>query len=109
MTIQPFISELIKATNQINRLTEMEKSRLLDRAGRTIQDMREETGVRYRPEDDEVDAAWDLRRISRNTADFTQDEIQSATLDAVEMLKTLQGMLAAKHQSKASGDSTEGA
>lgn len=107
MTSRSFISELIKAANQIDHLSEVEKSRLLDRAGRTLRDMREETGIRFRPENDETDAAWVLRRIARNTADFTQDEIQSAMLDAVEMLKTLQDMLDAKRKTK--GDSAKGA
>lgn len=40
-----FVSELIRAANELNKLTAYEVSRLLDRSIDTIGDMREQTGV----------------------------------------------------------------
>jgi hypothetical protein len=40
-----FIAELIRAANEVEKLTPYELSRLLDRSVDTIRDMRDQTGI----------------------------------------------------------------
>ena len=93
---QSFISELIKAANQVDRLSDTEKARLLDRAGRTIQNMRDETGIEGRPPINDAETAWEMGILARRHGNLSNDQIATTLLDAVELIKTLQMALDAK-------------
>ncbi|WEX91570.1 hypothetical protein PZN02_006401 (plasmid) [Sinorhizobium garamanticum] len=82
-----FIAELVRAANEVDKLTHHEISRLLDRSIDTIRDMRRQTGV---TEIRSVrDVLIDLRLSSERARDLSVDEVRDAFIDAADILRTL--------------------
>ncbi|MCF6370704.1 hypothetical protein [Rhizobium halophilum] len=92
-TTTDFISELVRAANEIERLRAYETRRLLERAGVTIRDMREAAGIPSSRT--AADAVVDLQavqgRLFRGVA--TRDQAKVALLDAAAMIRDLHIML----------------
>lgn len=86
-----FISELIRAANESDRLTPYEISRLFDRAIDTIHDMREQTGITeaHRARD----VLIDLRISSERARDLSAEEVRDALVDAADVIRTLKILL----------------
>ena len=82
-----FISELIRAAKEADRLTHYEISRLLDRSIDTIRDMREQTGAveTHRARD----VVIDLRISSERARDLSAEEVRDALVDAADVIRTL--------------------
>ena len=93
-SISAFISELIRDANQINRLGDFEKRRMLERAVATIKDMREEIGLRSTSKlrDPLIDLQITAALIPRGHAD--DSKVKGAMLEAAEMLRTLKIVIA---------------
>lgn len=93
-SISAFISELIRDANQIDRLGDFEKRRMLERAVTTIMDMRETVGLRPSStiRDPVIDMQITAELISRGHAD--DGTVKRAMLEAAEMLRTLKIVLA---------------
>lgn len=87
-----FISELIRAANEVERLTPFEVSRLLDRSVDTIRDMREQAGVagnrRAR------DVVIDLGVASARVRDLSIEDIRDTLIDAADVIRALHIILA---------------
>ncbi|WEX79643.1 hypothetical protein PYH37_006027 (plasmid) [Sinorhizobium numidicum] len=82
-----FIAELVRAANEVDKLTHHEISRLLDRSIDTIRDMRRQTGV---AEIRSVrDVLIDLRLSSERARDLSVDEVRDAFIDAADILRKL--------------------
>lgn len=87
--VNDFVSELVRAANELDLLANREKRRLLERSVTAIRDMREEIGIP--PTKTIGDAVIDLQatefRIMRGTA--SAEEVRAALLDAAGMIRDL--------------------
>lgn len=89
-SIHAFVSELIRAANEVEKLTPHEMSRLLDRAVDTIRDMREQTGrVGIRRA---KDVLIDLQVASSRARDLSPEDARDSLLDAAEIIRALRIM-----------------
>ncbi|MGF6175443.1 hypothetical protein [Ensifer sp. 4252] len=87
-----FIVELIRAANEIEKLTPYEISRLLDRSVDTIRDMREQVGdVGTRRAHDVV---IDLGVASARVRDLSNEDIRDTLIDAADIIRALHIILA---------------
>lgn len=93
-SISAFISELIRDANQINRLGDFEKRRMLERAVATIKDMREEIGLQPSStlRDPLIDLQITAELIPRGHAD--DGKVKRAMLEAADILRTLKIVIA---------------
>ncbi|AUX79472.1 hypothetical protein [Sinorhizobium fredii] len=82
-----FISELIRAANETDKLTVHEISRLLDRSIDTIRDMRERSGIAGSHRSRDV--LIDLRVASERASGLSLEEIRDALIDAADVIRTL--------------------
>ncbi|MDQ0323972.1 hypothetical protein QO002_006179 [Pararhizobium capsulatum DSM 1112] len=91
-----FIAELIRAVNEVDRLTAREVSRLLDRSIDTIRDMRGHIG----PEETALgrDVVIYLRTASARARWLPVDQAKDALLDAATTIRTLKIELDAKDE-----------
>ncbi|MDX0438888.1 hypothetical protein GOD90_27175 [Sinorhizobium medicae] len=89
-----FISELIRAANEVERLTPYEISRLLDRSVDTIRDMRRQTGIAgsHRARD----VVIDLQVASARARGLSAAETRGVLLDAADIIRTLKFLLDGK-------------
>lgn len=85
-----FISELVRAANQVDHLTAIEKRRLLERAVVTILEMRDEVGIP--PSRAARDAVIDLQTTAAEMERRTDEHVRAALL-------TREGSKTAKRQS----------
>ncbi|WP_029620588.1 hypothetical protein [Pseudorhizobium marinum] len=88
-TSPDFIAELVRAANEVEKLSVYEKVRLLDRAITTIRDMREQVGIP--PSGTATDAVVGLQttRVAFARGKRTGDHVKAALLDAADMIRTL--------------------
>lgn len=95
-SIPSFIAELIRDANQIDKLGEFEKQRMLERAVTTIRDMRDEVGVP--PSTTVRDAVIDIQTTAAliERGHVSNEHVKKAMLDAAGMLRTLKIILKAK-------------
>ncbi|WP_267550474.1 hypothetical protein [Rhizobium rhizogenes] len=91
-----FITELVRAANEIDRITDFEEQRLLDRAVTTIRDMREAIGIPLSGMG--TDAAVDLQTVSAlvKAGIAQEDTVRAALLDAAGMIRDLHIVLDTK-------------
>ena len=95
-TTTDFISELVRAANEIGKLDNYQRSRLLYRAIATIRDGRDQVGIP--PSRTAADAVIDLLTIAASVGSRSDDEIKAALLDAANMIRTLKIVLDAKDE-----------
>lgn len=102
-SLPDFIAELVRAANEVPRLSETERGDLLDRAYRTIRDGRDQVGM----EQDSLDRdpAIDFLTMSRSIPMFSDEEIKSALLEAAGMVRALRIIIDAKIDSVLNGNS----
>lgn len=90
-SIHAFICELIRAANEVEKLTPREMSRLLDRSVDTIRDLRGQTEIagsrRAR------DVLIDLQIASSRARDLSPEDARDTLLDAAEIIRALRIML----------------
>lgn len=98
MTVPAFISELIRAANETQRLRQFERGRLMERAAATIRDYREQIAYSDSPANDTGpgDIASDLASMGRTPEAFTAAEVSAKLLEAVEVIKTLRVLMEEK-------------
>ncbi|KKX29219.1 hypothetical protein [Rhizobium sp. LC145] len=93
-----FIVELVRAANEVNKLRDDEKCRLLQRAVRTIRDLRVEIGI---PESAYInDAAIELLEAYAQIKDGRSDAdvVRAALLKAAGMIRDLKIIRDAKDE-----------
>lgn len=86
-SITSFVSELVRAANEVERLNAFTISRLLERAIVTVQDLRETAGIPS--EGTEHDALNDLRHVANTASELDPSGQASALLNAADMIRTL--------------------
>ena len=87
-----FISELIRAANEVEKLTPFEVSRLLDRSVDTIREMREQAGVGGNRR--AKDVVIDLGIASARVRDLSTEDIRDTLIDAADVIRALRIILA---------------
>lgn len=100
---QRFISELIRAANEVEKLWQIEKTNLLFRSAATITDMREQIGMSGTPANDgrKGDIVHRLREAGKNAGGMTDDQVSAALLEAVEIIKVCKVLLDARREIEA--------
>ncbi|MDE8762593.1 hypothetical protein PZB21_25815 [Rhizobium sp. CBK13] len=86
-SITSFVSELVRAANEVERLNAFTISRLLERAIVTIHDLRESAGIPG--EGTEHDVLNDLRHAENAASELDPSDQASALLNAADMIRTL--------------------
>lgn len=96
--VPAFISELIRAANETQRLSRFERGRLMERAAATIRDNREQIAYSDAPANDTGPGhiASDLASLGRTPEVFSAAEVSVKLLEAVEAIKTLRMLLEEK-------------
>src|SRR5690606_17831016 len=96
--VAAFISELIRAANEMQRLSQFERGRLMERAAATIRDYREQIAYSDAPANDTGpgDIAFDLADMGKTPEVFTAAEVSAKLLDAVDAIKTLRILMEEK-------------
>lgn len=89
MTVSAFISELIRDANQIDKLGDFQKRRMLERAVTIIREMREQTGIRGG--DTNSDMVIDLQTTAAalTLGKRSNQQVSEAMLDAAEAIRVL--------------------
>ncbi|MFB9952074.1 hypothetical protein ACFFP0_24765 [Rhizobium puerariae] len=97
-TITDFVAELVRAANEIDKLGDFEKRRLLERSVTTIRDMRDEVGIRQSRTT--ADAVIDLQTTAAALyqGKRSSEEVKAALLHAAEMIRALKIILDAKDE-----------
>lgn len=99
--VQHFISELIRAANEVEMLTHLERANLLRRAAGTIRDIRNLIGFSGAPAKEEgtpEDIDFCLHEMARTIESFPADHVSEAMLEAVETIKAGRILLDAKRE-----------
>lgn len=86
-----FITELVRAANEVNRITQFERRRLLERAAVTIGDLRDQTGMPSSRTG--ADALIDLQTTAVAIASRSDEQVKSALLTAADMIRSLRILL----------------
>jgi hypothetical protein len=89
-----FISELVRAANELGKLDSFQRRRLLDRAVVTIRDGRAQVGIQ--PSKIVADAVIDLQTIAASIERRSDDAVKAALLHAADMIRTIKIVLDAK-------------
>ncbi|WP_156624162.1 hypothetical protein [Ensifer sp. Root558] len=84
-----FVSELIRAANEVEKLTPSEVSRLL--AVATIRDMREQAGVAGNRRTNDV--VINLGIASARVGDLSIEDIKDTLIDAADVIRALRIIL----------------
>lgn len=87
-----FISELIRAANEVEKLTPFEVSRLLDRSVDTIREMHEQAGIGGNRR--AKDVGIDLGIASARVRDLSTEDIRDTLIDAADVIRALRIILA---------------
>jgi hypothetical protein len=85
--ITAFVSELVRAANETDRLTTTEARRLLQRAAITIRGLRQAVGIPS--SHTRHDALIQLEAIETSLEQRGADEISGALLDAADLIRSL--------------------
>jgi hypothetical protein len=86
-TTTDFIFELVRAANEIGKLTPFEKRRLLELAVKTIREGRDQVGAA--PGRTEPDRVIDLETVAASIASAPDVLVGHAMLEAADMIRTL--------------------
>lgn len=93
-----FVSELIRAANETDRLTKSERAGLLQRAAATLRDYRYQINYSETPANDggPNDAAHEWSEMARLIDLFSAEEVSAMLLDAVGTIKAARALLEEK-------------
>lgn len=91
-----FIAELIRAANEVSKLSALEKGRLLQRSIVIIRDGRDQVGIP--PSNTAADAVIDLQTTAASIDRQSDDEVKAALLYAADMIRTLKIVLDSKDE-----------
>ncbi len=103
--VAPFISELIRAANETDRLTKAESARLLQRCAATLRDYRHQIDYSETPANDggPNDVAHELSEMARLIDLFSAEEVSKTLLEAVATIKAARTLLEIKHEIEEEG------
>lgn len=95
-----FISDLVRAANEIETLTGSKRARLLKLAASAIRDYRDQIDCSEAPANDTGpgDIIDDLKEVARNIKRIPPAEVADLMLDAAETIKAAQVLLKEKRK-----------
>jgi hypothetical protein len=104
----PFISELIRAANEAEKLTKPERARLLERAAATLRDYRYQINYSEAPANDggPNDAPHRWSEMARLIYLFSPGEVAQELLDAADLIKTARMLMDVKLEVSTAKDKT---
>ena len=104
-----FISELIRAANDVEKLTKLERARLLQRAAATIRVYRDEINYSETPANDggPDDIVYCLNEMAKLIDQFSAGEVGEALMEAVETIKDARILLDAKREIEAETEASK--
>lgn len=85
-----FISELLRAANQTDKLTRLECARLLQQAATALRDYRDQINYRQTPSanvSEPIDVAHEWSEMARLIKLFSAEEVSKSLLHAVACIK----------------------
>ncbi|KAA0689407.1 hypothetical protein DTW90_31350 [Neorhizobium sp. P12A] len=85
--ITDFVSELVRAANETDKLTTTETRRLLQRAVITVRGLRNAVGIPS--SNTQHDALFQLEAVETTVEHQPANEISAALLDAADLIRTL--------------------
>ena len=94
-----FISELIRAANEIGRVTKPERAKLLQRASATIRDYQDEINYSETPANDPGgpdDIVHCLNEMARLIESYSAEEVAETLMEAVGVIKAAKVLVDAK-------------
>jgi hypothetical protein len=94
--ITDFITELIRAANEVGNLSALKKVRMLQRSIVIIRNGRDQVGIP--PSKSATDALIHLQTVAASIDRRSNDEVKAALLDAADMIRTLKIVLDAKDE-----------
>jgi hypothetical protein len=96
--VSPFISELIRAANETEKLTKPERARLLGRAAATLRDYRSQINYSETPANDggPNDAPHRWSEMARLIYLFSAGEVAEELLDAADLITTARMLMDVK-------------
>ena len=102
----PFISELIRAANEIDGLTQAERARLLQRAAATIRNYRDRIDYSETPANDSGsrEIVYELNEMARLISLFSSVDVSAAMRDAAETIRAGRILLDARREIQAETD-----
>jgi hypothetical protein len=100
-TLPDLTAELIRAANEVERLSEFERAGLLGRAYRSVRECRDIIGMEQNSLD--RDPAIDFLTMSRSIPMFSNEEIKATLLEAAGVIRALKIILDAKAQVMSGG------
>lgn len=86
-SVPGFVAELVRAANEVNRMTAGEIHSLLLRAMSTVRDLREQAGIPG--SGTEYDALVHLDIAAKGAARLSQANISASLREAADMIRTL--------------------
>ncbi|MDH6231057.1 acyl-CoA reductase-like NAD-dependent aldehyde dehydrogenase [Mesorhizobium soli] len=94
-----FISELIRAANEVPNVTMAERARLLQRAAATIREYRDEINYSETPANDsgsQEDVVYFLNEAANFVDEFSDSEFAETILEAIAVIRAAQILLEEK-------------
>lgn len=92
--VTDFITELIRAANEVGKLDNYQRRRLLDRAVATIRDGRDMVGIPSSRTT--ADKVIDFQTMAAAIEKHSDDAVKAELLEAADMIRTLKIVLDAK-------------
>ncbi|WP_246651743.1 hypothetical protein [Rhizobium laguerreae] len=86
-SVPGFVAELVRAANEVDRLTAGEIERLLLRAMTTVRDLHEQAGIPGSDTGDDSIVRLDI--VAKGVVTFSQANISATLREAAEMVRTL--------------------
>ncbi|MCF1467513.1 hypothetical protein FS764_11390 [Agrobacterium vitis] len=88
-TTSNFIAEIVRAANEVDRLGETEKRRLIDRAVVTIRDMRQTIGIEGQRVAKDSLIGLQIVSAAVSAGQAPDDKVKAALLEAAGMIRDL--------------------
>ncbi|MGO7169755.1 hypothetical protein [Rhizobium leguminosarum] len=86
-SVPGFVAELVRAANEVDRLTAREIESLLPRAMTTVRDLREQAGIPGSGTDDDAIVRLDI--VAKGVVTFSQANISASLREAADLVRTL--------------------
>lgn len=93
-----FIPELLRAANEVDKLTRPEAAKLMRRAAATIRDLRALVAASGRRPREKTDIVFRLDEMARIVDVLPSADISQVLLDAVDTMRTLRILLGIRQE-----------
>jgi hypothetical protein len=92
-TVNDFVAELVRAANEVQKLSDFERRRLFERAVTTIREMRETIGIPSAEADADRIVELQVMVAARGVRAMSPEEVREGLLTAAGMIRDLHILL----------------